>query len=563
MGRYERSIKIAFDKLSGEILDADEIFDITKEAFEIRRKYHEKNLLLSCYECDQDLMVSGSKYDRLHFKHKPGHGNCVLADGNLSPKELDKFTNILKSKESDRHKQLKNKIGELLLEVDGVDKLSIAIDSRFIIRDGEKRRPDVYCRYHEKELVFEIQLSDLSLGYILSRHDFYRKNGMYLIWILDNFDIHNQNTLERDIKYLTKYENFFKLNESAQTFNLDCEYKFPFLTPDNKLLTKWLKKSVSLSQVKFDSESYQIYYYNFGDNKSKTEAYQRTIAKDLVENDRKKADEQRFSNATLKTNNIIKEIKELRKVKSQDFNSVSIQISKLDEYELQVFNSTLGFADKLKSNISPIFKWLKTAKKDDAAFIRFILRCDVIEFDINDTDKDGKTAFQAAHENKDIYKYIPIKLLFQRGYRLTESDEIFFSEFQGHDSKDKNDKITIYKLYNKLTDKTLVESVCTHSKLLFIIESARQKEIIGFNYKPTEWIAFSNNAIQYYSKYWEYIELAFKHFGIWNILTDSDKNGTFAKKVHAFYSEMSEQDFDFDDVFRDIYPELTYLHEGS
>ena len=108
-----------------------------------------------------------------------------------------------------------------------------------------------------------------------------------------------------------------------------------------------------------------------------------------------------------------------------------------------------------------------------------------------------------------------------------------------------------------------MESVCTHSKLLFIIESARQKEIIGFNYKPTEWIAFSNNAIQYYSKYWEYIELAFKHFGIWNILTDSDKNGTFAKKVHAFYSEMSEQDFDFDDVFRDIYPELTYLHEGS
>lgn len=38
MARYDRSIKIAFDKTSGEILDADEVFDITKDAFEIRKK---------------------------------------------------------------------------------------------------------------------------------------------------------------------------------------------------------------------------------------------------------------------------------------------------------------------------------------------------------------------------------------------------------------------------------------------------------------------------------------------------------------------------------------------
>ena len=42
MARYDRSIKIAFDKTSGEILDADEVFDIAKDAFEIRKKYHEK-----------------------------------------------------------------------------------------------------------------------------------------------------------------------------------------------------------------------------------------------------------------------------------------------------------------------------------------------------------------------------------------------------------------------------------------------------------------------------------------------------------------------------------------
>jgi hypothetical protein len=33
-------------------------------------------------------------------------------------------------------------------------------------KDG-KRNPDVYCKFQDKELVFEIQLSDLSLAYIL------------------------------------------------------------------------------------------------------------------------------------------------------------------------------------------------------------------------------------------------------------------------------------------------------------------------------------------------------------------------------------------------------------
>src|SRR5258705_11193250 len=230
MSRYEPSIKIAFNKLSGEVLDADMVFANNKDAFGIRQQYHKKELLPICCECDQDLTVSGSKLDRLHFKHKPGHTYCILTDEDISPQEHEKLNEILRCKESDRHKQLKNKIGSLLHKVDWVDKSSIAIDNKFIFRGNDKKRPDVYCKYNDKELVFEIQLSNLSLGYILSRYEFYKKHGMYLIWILDNFDIHNQGTLEKDIKYLTKYENFFKLDENiSDTLNLECEYKDVYL----------------------------------------------------------------------------------------------------------------------------------------------------------------------------------------------------------------------------------------------------------------------------------------------------------------------------------------------
>jgi len=556
MGRSERSIKIAFDKVSGEIIDADKVFEKRTDAFEVRRLFHEEKLKLSCCECEQDLNVSGSKYDRLHFKHKPKHNFCILADGKLSPREHEGFTSILKNKESDRHKELKNKIGMLLSNIDGVDINSIAIDDKFIIRDNEKRRPDVYCKYKDKELVFEIQLSDLSLGYILSRYEFYKKHKIFLIWILDNFDIHNQGTLERDIKYLTKYQNFFKLDEIADTFKFTCEYKFPFLTDDNKLIIKWLDKSVSLSEIRFDYESYQIYYYNFGDNRKKAEIKQQKKVQELFEGERKKIAEQKLRNANAKINHIIDEIKELRQRQSQNFDFVLFEIDELTEYELQTLNSTLGFNNRDKFKNPPLLQWIKKATQNDVAFIEFILICHGIEIDVNEKNSENRTPFQEIYKNNNILKYIPVKSLLKRGYKITEEDIAFCRTMTDLDNDKKMD-IHLYTICNNLSNRDLVDESYLFAKLLFIIESAKGQQIIGFNYKHEEWVAFANNAIQYYSEYWEYIELAFNNYGLWDKLIELDKKGTFQKKVQAFYSKMPKQKFDFDEVFQDLYPELT------
>ncbi len=556
MGRYERSIKIAFDKVSGEIIDADKAFDKKKDAFEVRRLFHEEKLKLSCCECEQDLNISGSKYDRLHFKHKPKHNFCILADGKLSPREHDGFTAIFKSKESYRHKELKNKIGMLLSKVDGVDINSIAIDDKFIIRDNEKRRPDVYCKYKDKELVFEIQLSDLSLGYILSRYEFYKKYKIFLIWILDNFDIHKQGTLERDIKYLTKYQNFFKLDEITDTFKFVCEYKFPFLTDDNKLIIKWLDRSISLNEIRFDYESYQIYYYNFGDNRKKTEIKQQKKVQELLEGESKKNAEQKLRNANTKINHIIDEIKELRQRQSQNFDFVLFKINELTEYELQILNSTLGFKNRDKFKNPPLLQWIQKATQNDVAFIEFILTCHGIEIDVNEKNSENRTAFQEIYKNNNILKYIPIKSLLKKGYRISEEDIVFCRTMTNLDNDKKMD-VHLYTICNNLSNRDLVDNAFVFSKLLFIIESAKGQQIIGFNYKPDEWVAFANNAIQYYSEYWEYIELAFNNYGLWDRLIELDKKGTFQKKVQAFYSKMPKQKFDFDEVFQDLYPELT------
>ena len=96
----ERTIKYALDKISGEILDADKIFKHKPEGFEVRKDNALDLYELTCLECKQELTVSSSKYDRLHFKHLPNHDYCCLSDLDLTPDDIDKFNKALIAKES-------------------------------------------------------------------------------------------------------------------------------------------------------------------------------------------------------------------------------------------------------------------------------------------------------------------------------------------------------------------------------------------------------------------------------------------------------------------------------
>ncbi|MEO9851889.1 MAG: DUF6035 family protein [Reichenbachiella sp.] len=554
MARFERSIKIAFDKLSGEILKADEVFEKPKDAFAVRRQFHKNDVELYCCECEQKLNVSTSKYDRLHFKHQIGSDYCILKDGNLTPEQIEQFNNILYSKESPRHKELKQKIADRLYKTEGIITSSIAVDNKFIIKDGEKRRPDVYCKFHDKEIVFEIQLSDLSLRYILSRYEFYKKHEIYLVWILDNFDLHNQRQLERDIKYLSHYENFFKLDEGLEEFKLECDYKYPFLTDDNDLRTKWLKRSISLKELNFDKECYQVYYFNFALKKEKEEEYQKRVSdaikKEKIEEEKKN----RSRRADFKSQQIIQEIKTLKNRESQNFDLAFELISELDNYEIARFNEILDLEGRNKGEPA-LHQWISNATNDGLAFIRFLLNCTPIGFDVNETDQNGFTAFQKIILNNELHKTLPVKGLFQRNYQLTKEDEQIYRQWVNDNTECTNDWI-IYTFCNRLKNRHLIDAVFRHYALLYIIESAKCREIIGFNYKKTEWIAFANNAIQHHQEHWEYIEIAFRHYGLWEVLIPLDKKGTFQKKVEKFYSLMPSQLFDFDSVFTDLYPEL-------
>lgn len=565
MTRYQRSIKIAFDKTSGEIVEADDLFKNAKEGFLTRRKFHLNEIELFCCECGQKLEVSTSKYDRLHFKHQKNAGPCVLMDEVLSPAEIEEFSRILKSKETHRHKELKNKIGKRLLSVAGVDASSVFVDNRFIIKGEDKRRPDVYCVYKGMEIVFEIQLSQLSLRYIISRHDFYKKHGIYLIWILDNFDLHREKPtqLERDIKYLTKYENFFKLNEDAEDFQLSCEYKFPFLTEENKLLTKWKTKSVGLDGLHFDENDFQAYFYNFGDNKAlqeiqqtrNTEAIQeaeRLRREKLKEEERIWHENQRLKDLHDKVFTVIDRIKKLKKDKAQTFHHVSDSINKLTAEELNCFNANSKLELPDSQGNPAIHRLIEETKQDTYEFLLFILRTQCIKIDVNAISADGLSVYQHLYKSNTVAKGMIMRLVLSRGYLITTEDEAFHYSAKRDQYTDR--AFLTYKLCSTASNKEYTDWICDHDTLISILESAKQNKIVGFAF--TNWIAFANNAIEYYGKYWEYIEPAFKCYGLWNHLISSDKKGTFHKKLFAFYSTYPKQDYEFEKIATAFYPEI-------
>lgn len=541
MGRHERSIKVAYNKTTNERVEADVLFEKYKSGYDIRKLVQTGDMQLACCECDQPLNVSTSSKDKLHFKHYPGHDPCILTS--LSFEEADVFTQVHIAKESARHIQLKKLIGERLKAVEGVS--DIAIDDRFIIKADGKRRPDVYCRYKDKEIVFEIQLSNLSLRYITNRYNFYKRNGIYLVWILDRFNVRNQGPMEKDIKYIAPHQNYFKLDEESDTFKLLCDYKQHRLTADNRLYTEWKRTSVSLDQIIFDSD-FHAFYYDFTTHSAlmTAEKEKRDLAIAAAEQERK------IESAAARAKVIIHKIGQLKNIDFAHFDEVEVMIDHLDDTELSVLNEQLGFTKPNKIE-APVIRWIRATVPGNRAFLNFILGCEKVELNVNELASDGSTAFLEILKNGSIYKMNALMKLFKRGYSLTDADKTFIERDL---QKDQTSDYAICLLFDRLRNRKLVDRAYNYSKQLLIIESAKQKRIVGFKFGDN-WLAFGNNAAQH-NKYWLLIETAFMFYRVWNFIIEKDHKNTFKNKRDKFYEQMPQQDDSIKPVIRDLYLEL-------
>lgn len=550
----ERAIKLAFDKQAGIFLDADDVFFNTRNAFAVREEYSRKKLF--CYECDQSLHIAASKFDRLFFRHGPNAGSCILKDQEFSSLELTLYNDTLTAKESPRHRDLKNKIAELLKVTDGVEKDSVFADTHYLFHEKEKRRPDVYCKYQGKEIVFEIQLSALSFRYILDRRDFYRKKGIYLVWILDAFDVKGQSHTERDIKYLSSYQNFFKLDETSIEMRLVCTYKSPYINEKNQLHSPWTSRSLTFDQLRFCSQELQVYYLDYTKKLKSEQIRLEEIEANIRQKAQEKQDEEYRQRSQQKVSNLISKMATYRR-NQYDFYKFPSILDGFSDGDLCVLNQKLSF-DKVHKQKTQLNYYLSAAINGDFSFINFLLAERRIEFDVNKTNLDGTTTLKELLNNPCLYNYknTLLPFLFQRGYNLSQRDIDFYETMPHPPQQDIEADIVLLKCCNSLSEKELSTLVFRNARLITIIESAKQKKIIGT--RLPGWLAFAMNVVISYKRNWEYIQEAFVYYGLTDVIVAHDKKGNFQKKVAEYQLNMPEQQKEVLELLIDLYPEVYF-----
>jgi competence CoiA-like predicted nuclease len=555
-----RSIKEAFDRKSKKLIKAEDVFHSQGDGFRLREASNDGTLDLECVACKQDLGTPVSGKGNVYFRHFPKSDDCILKDIDISDEIAEGYYRAFEARESERHKELKSMIGVGLYQVSGVDSDSINIDKKFIIRGGKKRRPDVYCIFNTLELAFEIQLSNLPLRYIIHRHEFYKRHGIFLIWVLDGTNPRLQTNLERDIKNLNSFHNLFKLNEGSVQLQFDCSYKVPFIFQQSAVHQKWLTKSITLNDFNFSTDTIEPYYYDYPTVKI---ACEQSLA-DIREKARQKEIEVRKQAHIEQINrNITSYRNEIANYKERNFNFFPL-FGKLDRWEAvgtKMLNENLKLYSTSKDNLPALIYYIlnqkKTRRDSDISFVEYLIREERIWLDVNAKVSSGSGCLQAIYEQHNlkarIYKLLPA--IFKRGYRLTDFDRNYFKE---EEKPEYIESSTIYKLeyLNRLSDKNLADTVLKDFLFLLFIESALQGKILGTKVKY--WVQFIDGKMNRYSQWWFYSKRALEKNGTWQMVLAEDKKGTLQRKIKELKLEEAQGDFEMAEVLNQLFPELFF-----
>lgn len=283
--KTERSIQLLIDAESGEIVEADEILDCgvdekilidMRHALKLaQRSGHYKYL---CAFCEQGVQLvcrrSSSGKNIFFFSHFYKSDDCpVKTTTTQNPIEILKNKQNA-FKESKMHKDMIFHMGECLALDSSFSKCSLYPDT--YIKDTsisvDFRRPDIVSYYSRDgkdavPLIIELHLYTSLLSIILERDTFYREHKMNLLWIFPEFSPLNQRIGQKDIYYRNK-RNVFVFDEDAyesslknKTLMLKCWWPIP-VENDGKIVNEWHHKFISIRDLKFDSETYEVYYHD-------------------------------------------------------------------------------------------------------------------------------------------------------------------------------------------------------------------------------------------------------------------------------------------------------------
>lgn len=140
---------------------------------------------------------------------------------------------------------------------------------------GEWKRPDVICEFEGRRVVFEIQLSYTFLSEVIKRDDFYRAEGIYIIWMFRAFAL--QRAVVTDEAFFNRRNVFVLDDEAMQRTETSGQISFtgfhqrPSLQ-DGKVIDTWESMPISLREVKFPSNGNRPYFFDYDEHRRRVDA---------------------------------------------------------------------------------------------------------------------------------------------------------------------------------------------------------------------------------------------------------------------------------------------------
>lgn len=362
--KTERTIQEVLDLETGKFENADKVFNAPLQEIERLRERLSKAIekidvpKYVCSTCHGLVRIRGgkrrkgaSKTDIFHFAHLNDNSDCpIKTNNNLSKEETDRIK-YNGAKESQLHITLKNEIADLLSQNNEVSNLVV----EGVLKDKRNlkkwRKPDIKFTYKDREIALELQLSTTWLSVITQRHDFYRSQGIYVMWVFHKFNI------DDDSRSLTYDDAIFSNNQNAFVFDylarevskeanhliFNCFYRF-YVNKFTALNGIWKSKQMGLNNLIFSNSNGKLYFFDSDQQESQIKlVINEEKKRNRQEKERRIEEEREEELRMLILENQIKKIK-------KEIDDTSIQInnrhSKIKELKLEIdklndFKSTI------------------------------------------------------------------------------------------------------------------------------------------------------------------------------------------------------------------------------
>lgn len=286
---FQQTVELAIDTETDQRIAASELLALPEAEFSAMRRQAmaERNARKKgatkaryiCAICRIPLWLSRYNHEEGNrwFRHDEPSLGCPWFEGNKLSPEQRRALIYRGQQEGEEHRRLKNFIASWLEKEPGVTGVDRELVTHGQILKGEWKRPDVQCVKGDKRIVFEIQLSYTFLSDVIKRDEFYRQEGIFIIWVFAFFDLRKATV--RDEAFFNR-RNVFVLDAVATeetskrarlTFN--GHFQNPVVN-EGVILDEWGTRLITLDDAQFPVSNFRPFFFDYDAARRALEAEQ-------------------------------------------------------------------------------------------------------------------------------------------------------------------------------------------------------------------------------------------------------------------------------------------------